>query len=125
MSQKLKKSEINFLVGIASALGLRQFSLILAMPLLAVYGNTLQGSGAIMAVAYSWIGDVISETKRNEAMSIVGIAFGLAGTVGFIGATLLNKVFSVSQIFLFCAIFTIFCLLFFSKCFHYSSTTSR
>lgn len=176
MSKTFDKSEINFLVGISSTLGLRQFSLILAMPLLAVYGNTLQsassalvgfaigiygllqailqvpygalsdkvgrkpiilfgilqlaiglylasianniyvliiaraiqGSGAIMAVAYSWIGDVISETKRNEAMSIVGISFGLAGTTGFIGATLLNKVLSVSQIFFLCAIFTIF-----------------
>ncbi len=176
LSKTFKKSEVKFLIGIASALGLRQFSLILAMPLLAIYGNTLhgassalvgfaigiygllqailqvpygtlsdkvgrkpiiligiiqlvaglflasiakniyiliaaralQGSGAIMAVAYSWIGDVITETKRNEAMSIVGIAFGLAGTAGFIGATLLNKVFSVSQIFLLCAIFTAF-----------------
>lgn len=176
MNKTFKKEESIFLVGIASALGLRQFSLILAMPLLAVYGNTLQGatsaliglaigiygllqailqvpygilsdkvgrkpiiligvfqlvtglylasianniylliaaralqgSGAIMAVAYSWISDVISETKRNEAMSIVGIAFGLAGTAGFIGAALLNKVLSVSQIFLLCSIFTVF-----------------
>lgn len=175
MSKKFKKSEIKFLVGIASALGLRQFSLILAMPLLVIYGNTLkgtsstlvglaigiygllqailqvpfgalsdkigrkpivligifqlalglflagianniyilivaralQGSGAIMAAAYSWIGDVISDTKRNEAMSIVGIAFGLAGTAGFIGATLLNKVLSVPQIFLVCATLTV------------------
>ncbi|SHJ48717.1 Major Facilitator Superfamily protein [Dethiosulfatibacter aminovorans DSM 17477] len=41
-------------------------------------------------------------------MSIVGISFGLAGTAGFIGATLLNKVLSVSQIFLSCSIFTVF-----------------
>ncbi|SHJ48684.1 Major Facilitator Superfamily protein [Dethiosulfatibacter aminovorans DSM 17477] len=44
MSKTFNKSETNFLVGIASTLGLRQFSLILAMPLLAVYGNTLQDS---------------------------------------------------------------------------------
>lgn len=174
MDKKFKKSEISFLVGIASALGFRQFSLILAMPLFAIYANTLegatsaligmaigiyglfqailqvpygalsdrigrkpivligiiqlatglylasvasniyvligaralQGSGAIMAVAYSWISDVIIEAKRNQAMSIVGIAFGIAGTVAFIGATLLNKIFSVSQIFFICAILT-------------------
>lgn len=174
MDKKFKKTEINFLVGIASALGFRQFSLILAMPLFAIYANTLegatsaligmaigiyglfqailqvpygalsdrigrkpivligiiqlaaglylasissniyvligaralQGSGAIMAVAYSWISDVIIEEKRNQAMSIVGIAFGIAGTVAFIGATLLNKVFTVSQIFLICAALT-------------------
>ncbi|QVK19406.1 MFS transporter [Mycoplasmatota bacterium] len=174
MSKTYSKSEVNFIVGIASTLGLRQFSLILAMPLLAIYGNSLQnsssalvgfaigiygllqailqvpygvlsdkvgrkpiilfgilqlsvglllasianniyvlilaraiqGSGAIMAVAYSWIGDVIPESKRNQAMSIVGISFGIAGTAGFIGATLLNKVLTVSQIFLICAIFT-------------------
>ncbi|GAA0179263.1 hypothetical protein SH2C18_21620 [Clostridium sediminicola] len=60
-----------------------------------------------MAAAYSWIGDVISDTKRNEAMSIVGIAFGLAGTAGFIGATLLNKVLSFPQIFCVCATLTV------------------
>jgi len=70
---------------------------------LLIIARTLQGGGAVAAVIFSWIGDAIPAEKRNRAMSIPGIAVGMASMVAFIGGPLLIKSISVKQMFLICA----------------------
>lgn len=166
------KIEMKFLLGIGSALALRQLGLIMVMPFLAIYGRelthstpgliglslgiyglsqavfqipfgnwsdkigrkpailvgmllfilglllaytskniyvfilarVLQGSGAIMAVAYAWVGDSISNEKRNKGMSIIGMLVGMSATLAFIGGPIIYRWLNVPQIFLLCAV---------------------
>jgi len=166
------KVELKFLLGIGSALALRQLGLIMVMPFLAIYGKELaystpgliglslgvyglsqavfqipfgnwsdkigrkptilvglllfilglllayvsknvyififarilQGSGAIMAVAYAWVGDNIREDQRNKGMSIIGMLVGLSATLAFIGGPIIYRWFNVPEMFLLCAV---------------------
>lgn len=72
-----------------------------------ILARALQGSGAIMAVAYSWIGDKISDSKKHRAMGIVGMVMGTSAVLAFIGGPILHRFFSVPQMFLFCAMLTL------------------
>lgn len=69
-----------------------------------IFARALQGSGAIMAVAYSWIGDSISDEKKNRAMGTAGMIVGIAAAASFGLGPLLYKFMSVSKIFLTCAV---------------------
>jgi MFS family permease len=174
-SEILTKNEMKFLLGIGSALALRQLGLLMVMPFLAVYGRelanstpgliglalgiyglsqaifqipfghwsdrlgrkpviligllililglilaswakdiyffilarTLQGSGAIMAVAYAWVGDKIASHKRNKGMSIIGMLVGISATLAFIGGPIIYRWLTVPQLFLLCALLAI------------------
>ena len=168
------KYEISFLVSLSIAMALRQFVMVLIMPFLALYGNSLknstpalvgmslgiyglmqgfaqipmgrlsdrigrkngiaigsivmiaglvmavfardiymliaaramQGLGAIAAICYSWIGDNISEDRRNRAMSFAGMFMGISATLGFIGGPLAYSIVPVPDIFAACAVLT-------------------
>jgi MFS family permease len=168
------KYEISFLVSLSIAMALRQFVMVLIMPFLALYGNSLknstpalvgmslgiyglmqgfaqipmgrmsdrigrkngiaigsiimiiglvmavfardiylliaaraiQGLGAIAAICYSWIGDNISEDRRNRAMSFAGMFMGISATLGFIGGPLAYSLIPVPDIFAACAVLT-------------------
>ncbi len=172
MNEGFSKFEMKFLLGIGSALALRQLGLIMVMPFLVIYGRelaystpgligislgvyglsqallqipfgnwsdkigrkpailfglflfilglllayiseniyifiiarVLQGSGAIMAAAYAWVGDNIRDEQRNRGMSIIGMLVGLSATLAFIGGPILYRWFSVPQMFLLCAL---------------------
>ena len=71
---------------------------------LLIIARTIQGGGAVAAVIFSWIGDAIPAEKRNRAMSIPGIAVGIASIIAFIGGPFLIKFITVEQMFLICAI---------------------
>jgi len=71
---------------------------------LLIIARTLQGGGAVAAVIFSWIGDAIPAEKRNRAMSIPGIAVGMASIIAFIGGPFLIKFITVEQMFLLCAV---------------------
>ncbi len=71
---------------------------------LLIIARTLQGGGAVAAVIFSWIGDAIPAEKRNRAMSIPGIAVGMASIIAFIGGPFLIKFITVEQMFLICAV---------------------
>lgn len=166
--------ERSFLVSLSIAMALRQFVMVLIMPFLALYGNSLknstpalvgvslgiyglmqgfaqipmgrmsdrigrkngiaigsvvmiaglimavfakdiymlviaraiQGLGAIAAICYSWIGDNISEDRRNRAMSFAGMFMGISATLGFIGGPVVYSLIPVPAIFAACAILT-------------------
>jgi len=72
-----------------------------------ILARTLQGSGAIMAVAYAWVGDKIDGHKRNKGMSIIGMLVGVSATLAFIGGPLIHRWLSVPQLFLLCALLAI------------------
>lgn len=181
---RFSRLEMKFLLGIGSALALRQFGLIMVMPFMAIYGKellystpgliglslgvfglsqaifqipfgnasdrlgrkpvilvgflifisglilayfakniyvfilarTLQGSGAIMAAAYAWVGDVIPSAQRNRGMSIISMLVGMSATMAFIGGPILYRWFDVPELFLICAILALaawFFILFF------------
>ena len=168
------KYEVGFLASLSVAMALRQFVMVLIMPFLALYGNSLkrstpalvgislgiyglmqgfaqipmgrlsdrigrkngitigsvvmiiglliavfasdiymliaaramQGLGAIAAICYSWIGDNISEDRRNRAMSFAGMFMGISATLGFIGGPLAYSLLPVPDIFAACAVLT-------------------
>ena len=170
------KYELNFLISLSIAMALRQFVMVLIMPFLALYGNSLrfstpalvgislgiyglmqgfaqipmgrmsdrigrkngiaigsvimiiglimavfardiymlvaaraiQGLGAIAAICFSWIGDNISEDRRNRAMSFAGMFMGISATLGFIGGPLAYSLIPVPFIFAACAVLTAF-----------------
>ncbi len=84
------------------------FGLVLASFSTSIYmliiARALQGGGAVAAVIFSWIGDVIPAEKRNRAMSLPAIAVGISSTLAFIGGPVLIKFITVEQMFLICAI---------------------
>ncbi|NLC77559.1 MAG: MFS transporter [Clostridia bacterium] len=69
-----------------------------------ILARLLQGSGAIMAVAYAWVGDKISSDRRNKGMSIIGMLVGMSATLAFIGGPIIHRWLDVPQMFLLCAV---------------------
>lgn len=69
-----------------------------------ILARALQGSGAIMAVAYSWIGDSICDEKKNRAMGNAGTIVGFTAAMAFGLGPILYNLMSVPKIFLMCAI---------------------
>lgn len=69
-----------------------------------IFSRALQGSGAVMAIAYSWMGDNIEDSKKNRAMGIAGTIVALGAVIAFGVGPLLYKVLSVPKMFLCCSI---------------------
>lgn len=69
-----------------------------------IFSRALQGSGAVIAVGYSWITGSVDNKKRARALSIVGIVIGFAAAASFALGPLIHKYLSVQQMFLVCAI---------------------
>lgn len=77
-----------------------------------IFARTLQGSGAIMAVAYAWVGDKIAGQQRNKGMSIISMLVGISATLAFIGGPIIHRWLTVPHLFLLCALLTIFAWLY-------------
>ncbi len=69
---------------------------------LLLIARALQGAGAVAAVLFSWIGDEISEERRNRAMAFPGMFVGITSVFSFIAGPLLTHVVNVSQVFWIC-----------------------
>jgi MFS family permease len=77
-----------------------------------ILARALQGSGAVMAIAYSWLGDNIEDSKKNRAMGIAGTIVALGAVIAFGAGPLLYNVIPVNIMFLGCS-FLIFAAWFF------------
>jgi MFS family permease len=75
---------------------------------LLIIARALQGSGAIIAVGYSWISSSVHYDKRTRAISIVGIILGFAATASFALGPIIHKYVSVNNMFLYCALLILF-----------------
>ncbi|ACA55660.1 MFS transporter [Clostridium botulinum] len=75
---------------------------------LLIVARALQGSGAIIAVGYSWISSSVHCEKRTRAISIVGIILGFAATASFALGPIIHKYVSVNNMFLYCAFLILF-----------------
>lgn len=83
-----------------------------------ILARALQGSGAIMAIAYSWLGDAITNEKKSRAMGIAGTIVAIGAVAAFAIGPILYKAISLKNMFLGCAcilIFSWFFILFFIK----------
>lgn len=77
-----------------------------------ILARALQGSGAVMAIAYSWIGDRISDEKKSSAMGIAGIVVAMGAVTAFAVGPVLYKAVSLKNMFLGCAVIILFSGLF-------------
>ena len=102
-SDKIGRKPV-ILVGLAQ-LG---FGLLLAFFARNIYmlivARALQGSGAVMAIAYSWIGDDIENDKKSSAMGIAGVIVAICAVIAFVVGPLLYNIISVRHMFLWCAV---------------------
>lgn len=64
-----------------------------------ILARILQGSGAISAVIYAWIGDEIPASKRNRAMGVLGIIMGLSAVFSFVFGPLLYVKIGLKNLF--------------------------
>lgn len=70
-----------------------------------IFARALQGSGAIIAVGYSWISSNSSNSKdRLKSMGIVSIIVSGAAACSFAIGPMLNKFISVKEMFLYSAL---------------------
>ncbi|MBP2033893.1 MFS family permease [Clostridium algifaecis] len=60
-----------------------------------IVARALQGSGAVMTIAYSWIGDDIENDKKSSAMGIAGVIVAICAVIAFVVGPLLYKIISV------------------------------
>jgi MFS family permease len=68
-------------------------------PWLVIAGRTLQGAGAISAVAIAMTADLTRDTQRTKAMAIIGSTIGLAFALSFVAAPFLQQAIGVPGIF--------------------------
>jgi MFS family permease len=71
---------------------------------LLILARGLQGSGAIIGVAYSWAAGLVGQSKRTEAMSVLGGFISAAAALAFAIGPLLRGIMPVNWMFLSCAI---------------------
>ncbi|MCQ2016679.1 MFS transporter [Clostridium butyricum] len=70
-----------------------------------IFARAMQGSGAIIAVGYSWISSTITDQKeRMKSMSIISTIIGVAAAFSFAFGPLIHKFVSVKDMFLYSAI---------------------
>ncbi|OOM73824.1 inner membrane transport protein YajR [Clostridium puniceum] len=67
---------------------------------LLIISRALQGTGTIMAIAYSWISDSVDDNKKSSAMGIAGIIVAIGGVSASVAGPLLYKIMSVRYMFL-------------------------
>lgn len=83
-----------------------------------IAARALQGSGAVMAIAYAWLGDGVEDDKKSRAMGISGVIVALGAVTAFVAGPLLYRIISVRYMFLGCAFLitlAFFLILFFVK----------
>ena len=71
---------------------------------LLIFARALQGSGAVIAVGYSWAAGMAGEKERVSAMSVLGVFISAAAALAFAVGPLLRGLMSVNWMFLSCAI---------------------
>ncbi|MDD3225743.1 MAG: MFS transporter [Clostridium sp.] len=69
-----------------------------------IFARALQGSGAILAVGYSWVTGSVSDEKRPRALSILGMIIGISAASSFALGSIVNSILSVRNMFLVCAV---------------------
>ncbi|MDP4145217.1 MAG: MFS transporter [Bacillota bacterium] len=77
-----------------------------------IFARALQGSGAVTAIAYSWIGDDIADSKKSRAMAIAGIIVALGAVIAFVAGPVLYNITTVNNMFLGCSVMILFSILF-------------
>lgn len=83
-----------------------------------IVARALQGCGAIMAIAYAWLGDGVEDDKKSRAMGISGVIVALGAVIAFVAGPLLYRIITVRYMFLGCAFLitlAFFLILFFIK----------
>lgn len=71
---------------------------------LLIFARALQGSGAVIGVAYSWIAGMTDRSRRTNALSILGAFISVAAALAFALGPLLRGIMNVNQMFIACAI---------------------
>lgn len=74
-------------------------------------GRTLQGAGAIGAVATAMISDFVVEEQRAKAMAIMGMFIGLAFASSMIIAPIMSAKFGLTSLFNLSTALTILCII--------------
>ncbi|WP_455814841.1 MFS transporter [Clostridium butyricum] len=70
-----------------------------------IFARAMQGSGAIIAVGYSWISSTVTDQKeRMKSMSIISTIIGVAAALSLAFGPLIHKFVSVKDMFLYSAI---------------------
>jgi MFS family permease len=69
-----------------------------------IFARALQGSGAVMAIAYSWLGDRIDNNHKGRAMGIAGTIVALGAIAAFAIGPLLYQWYSLKYMFYGCAV---------------------
>lgn len=70
-----------------------------------IFARAMQGSGAIIAVGYSWISSTVNDQKeRMKSMSIISTIIGVAAALSFAFGPLIHRFVSVKDMFLYSAI---------------------
>lgn len=69
-----------------------------------IIARAFLGSGAVLGVSYSWVGDSFTDEKKNKAMGTAGTVVGAAAAVAFGLGPILRKVASISAMFLVSAV---------------------
>lgn len=100
-----KKIVLIGLTFVAVGLGIAGFSKNIAM---LIFARGLQGSGAVIGVAYSWTAGMTDEKNRTKTMSILGGFISVAAALAFAIGPILRKFMSVKHIFLSCAVLLFF-----------------
>lgn len=71
---------------------------------LLIFARALQGSGAVLAVGYSWATGFVSSEKRPRALSILGMIIGAAAAGSFALGSVINNLLPVKDMFLVCSV---------------------
>lgn len=65
-----------------------------------IFARALQGSGAIMGIAYSWVGDKSPIGKSNQAMGFVGMIVAPSAVIAFVLGPMFYQWISLKWMFL-------------------------
>lgn len=94
---------------------------------LLIFARCLQGSGAIIGVAYSWAFSMVPQEKRTSALSILSAFISVAVALAFVVGPFLRTFMNVNWMFLACAILvlcnSLYILFFLKDC--KSTTTGK
>lgn len=69
-----------------------------------ILARALQGSGAVIAVGYSWVTGSVNESKRPRSLGILGTIIGFAAASSFALGSIVNNFLSVKNMFLVSAV---------------------
>ncbi|URZ07755.1 MFS transporter [Clostridium felsineum] len=69
-----------------------------------IFARFLQGSGAIIGSAYSWVFSSASKNNRTKALGILGSFIAIAAALSFAIGPIINRFISVDKMFLLCSL---------------------